>query len=246
MPERRVLITGAGSGIGRAIAVRLAADGASVACVDLRESAAAETVSLIAEQGGLAHAYACDVSDPDQAQQTMARALADVPQLDALVNSAGIGVLAHSADQPPAEWLRIINVNLSGTFFFCQAAVPELLKVGGRILNIASVAGLIGQPYNAAYCASKGGVIALTRALAVEYVDRGVTVNAIAPAGIRTPLIVDVDVPDGVDFTKFARLSSPMGLAEPEEVAALAAFLLSADSRYMTGSVVTMDGGVSV
>jgi meso-butanediol dehydrogenase/(S,S)-butanediol dehydrogenase/diacetyl reductase len=246
MAERRVLITGAGSGIGRAIATRLAGDGASVACVDVNGGAAEETVGLVRDAGGTGHAYTCDVSDPEQVRTTVDQSLADVSRLDALVNVAGIGVLAHTADQPTDEWLRIINVNLSGTFFMCQAAAPSLLEAGGRILNMASVAGLIGQPYNAAYCASKGGVIALTRSLAVEYVDRGVTVNAIAPAGIRTPLIEDVHVPDGVDGSKFARLSSPMGLAEPAEVAALAAFLLSEDSRYMTGSIVTMDGGVSV
>jgi NAD(P)-dependent dehydrogenase (short-subunit alcohol dehydrogenase family) len=124
--------------------------------------------------------------------------------------------------------------------------LPALLESRGRIVNMASVAGLIGQPYNAAYCASKGGVIALTRSLAVEYVDRGVTVNAIAPAGIETPLVTNVAIPDGVDVSKFARLSSPMGMAQPDEVAGLVAFLLSAESRYMTGSIVTMDGGVSV
>jgi len=243
---QHIVVTGAGSGIGRASAVRLAAEGATVACVDLVEAGLAGTAKLIADAGGSCSSHVCDVSDHEQVRAAVGAIRAAGHGIDALVNVAGIGSLAHSADQPAGEWLRIINVNLSGTFFMCQAVLPDLLAARGRIVNMASVAGLIGQPYNAAYCASKGGVIALTRSLAVEYVDKGVLVNAIAPAGIQTPLVTDVAIPDGVDFAKFARLSSPMGMAEPAEVAALVAFLLSEDSRYMTGSIVTMDGGVSV
>ena len=237
------IVTGAGSGIGRAIARRLVAEGATVAGIDLHDGGLAETAALA---GAAFSSHRCDVADPDQVARTVAGIRARTSAIHALVNVAGIGVLAHSTDQPPAEWSRIVDVNLSGTFFMCQAVLPDLLANRGRIVNMASVAGLIGQPYNAAYCASKGGVIALTRALAVEYVDRGVTVNAVAPAGIETPLTTDVPVPDGVDPQKFARLSSPMGTAQPEEVAGLVAFLLSPESRYMTGSIVTMDGGVSV
>jgi meso-butanediol dehydrogenase/(S,S)-butanediol dehydrogenase/diacetyl reductase len=243
---QHIVVTGAGSGIGRATALRLASEGATVACVDLVESSLADTAKMLTDAGGSGTTHVCDISDYAQVRSAVADIQAAEEQIHALINVAGIGNLAHSADQPPEEWSRIINVNLSGTFFMTQAVLPALLATRGRIVNMASVAGLIGQPYNAAYCASKGGVIALTKALAVEYVDKGVLVNAIAPAGVQTPLVTDVAVPDGVDFAKFARLSSPMGMAEPEEVAALVAFLLSKDSRYMTGSIVTMDGGVSV
>lgn len=244
--DQHVVVTGAGSGIGRATALRLASEGATIACIDRDEAGVAETVASIVADGGAASGHVCDISDPTSVATTVAEISSAAPAINALVNVAGIGVLAHSTDQPAAEWSRIIDVNLSGTFFMCQAVLPHLLASRGRIINMASVAGLIGQPYNAAYCASKGGVIALTRSLAVEYVDRGVTVNAIAPAGIDTPLVQDVAIPDGVDFSKFARLSSPMGMAQPAEVAGLVAFLLSEESRYMTGSIVTMDGGVSV
>jgi NAD(P)-dependent dehydrogenase (short-subunit alcohol dehydrogenase family) len=244
--DKFFIVTGAGSGIGRATALRLAAEGAGVAGVDHIEAGLAATMELAGATSAAMSSHVCDISDPGQVARTLDEIRARTSTIHALVNVAGIGVLAHSTDQPPAEWSRIVDVNLSGTFFMCQATLPDLLASRGRIVNMASVAGLIGQPYNAAYCASKGGVIALTRALAVEYVDRGVTVNAIAPAGIETPLTANVAVPDGVDFDKFARLSSPMGTAQPEEVAGLVAFLLSPESRYMTGSIVTMDGGVSV
>lgn len=241
-----VVVTGAGSGIGRATAQRLAAEGATVAGVDRDEAALAATSGRIRAGGGACEGYVCDVSDHAGVKGVVADIKRGGATINAIVNVAGIGTLAHTTEQSAEDWLRIIGVNLSGTFFMCQAVLPDLLSCGGRIINMASVAGLIGQPYNAAYCASKGGVIALTRSLAVEYVDRGVTVNAIAPAGIDTPLIADVAIPEGVVEKKLERLSSPMGLAQPEEVAALVAFLLSKDSRYMTGSIVTMDGGVSV
>lgn len=241
---RHVVVTGAGSGIGRSTALRLVDEGATIAAIDLNVAGLAETSELAGSEAVSVHR--CDISDPDEVAATVADIRAGGRPISALVNVAGIGVLAHSTEQPPSEWARIIAVNLSGMFYMCQAVLPDLLETKGSIVNMASVAGLIGQPYNAAYCASKGGVIALTKSLAVEYIDRGVTVNAIAPAGIKTPLISDVAVPEGVDFSKFARLSSPMGLAQPEEVAGLVAFMLSADGRYMTGSIVTMDGGVSV
>ena len=123
--------------------------------------------------------------------------MADTDAVHALVNIAGIGALAHTTEQPFAEWSRIIDVNLTGTFLMCQAVLPSLLESRGRILNMASIAGLIGQPYNAAYCASKGGVMALTRSLAAEFIERGVTVNAIAAAGIVTPLVENVEFPEG-------------------------------------------------
>lgn len=244
--HRYVIVTGAGSGIGRATAQRLASEGASVACVDWVESSLAQTNALIQAEGGKSQGYTCDISDRDQVGAAVEEILADTDGVHALVNIAGIGTLAHTTEQPLAEWARIIDVNLTGTFLMCQAVLPALLESRGRIVNMASVAGLIGQPYNAAYCASKGGVIALTRALAAEFIERGVTVNAIAAAGIATPLIENVEFPEGASPKLFEKLMSPMGQAQPEEVAGLVAYLLSDEARYMTGSIVTMDGGVTI
>src|SRR5256886_11526368 len=137
------------------------------------------------------------------------------------------------------------SVNLTGTFLMCQAALPYLLDGGGAIVNVASNAGLMGQPYSAAYCASKGGVVNLTRALSVEYLRRGVRVNAVAPGGMNTPMIAGFTMPEGVNMKEFARVTSPLGAAEPEELAGLIAYIASDDARYMVGSIVSMDGGIT-
>jgi NAD(P)-dependent dehydrogenase (short-subunit alcohol dehydrogenase family) len=239
-----IVVTGAGSGIGRATTLRLIDEGGRVAGIDYVAASLDETAKLVPDAASF-FGYECDISDSAKVKSTVAAINGNFPAIHALVNIAGIGNLAHSIDQPVDEWQRIIDINLSGTFYMCQAVLPRLLESRGKIVNMASIAGLIGQPYNAAYCASKGGVIALTRSLATEYVDRGVTVNALAPAGIETPLVTDVEVPDGVVMEKFGRLASEMGLAQPSEVAGLVAFLLSDEARYMTGSIVTMDGGVT-
>jgi NAD(P)-dependent dehydrogenase (short-subunit alcohol dehydrogenase family) len=148
---------------------------------------------------------------------------------------------------PVADWQRIIAVNLTGTFLVCRAALPHLLDGGGVIVTIASNAGLMSQPYSAAYCASKGGVVQLTRALADEYLERGVRVNCIAPGGIDTPLQDAFrNAPEGLDFRKLAKIRTPLGTARPEEIAALIAFVASDEGRYMTGSVLSIDGGLTM
>jgi NAD(P)-dependent dehydrogenase (short-subunit alcohol dehydrogenase family) len=162
-----------------------------------------------------------------------------------VVNSAGIGGFAHSTEESYDRWSAIIGVNLTGTFLVSQAALPHLLEGGGAIVNVASNAGLMGQPYTAAYCASKGGVVNLTRALALEYIKRGVRVNAVAPGGMNTPMIAGFSMPEGVELKEFARVTSPLGYAEPEELAGLIAFVASDDARYMVGSIVSMDGGIT-
>ena len=147
---------------------------------------------------------------------------------------------------PFEDWSRIIGVNLTGTFLMAQAVLPHLLEGGGNIVNIASNAGLMGQPYSAAYCASKGGVVQLTRALADEYLHRGVRVNAIAPGAINTPLLHAFRLPPDADVKRISKLMSPLGGAEPEEVAALIAFVASDEARYMTGTIVSIDGGLTI
>ena len=239
------VVTGAGSGLGRATAHRFGDDGAAVAAVDLDVDAAEKTTAEIGERGGSARAYQVDVTDPAAVKRTVEAVAADLGRPQVLVNSAGIGGFAHTVDETYERWSAILGVNLTGTFLMCQAALPHMLDGGGAIVNVASNAGLMGQPYSAAYCASKGGVVNLTRALSVEYVKRGVRVNAVAPGGMNTPMIAGFTMPEGVNLKEFARVTSPLGYAEPEEVAGVIAYIASDDARYMTGSIVSFDGGIT-
>ncbi len=243
---RTVIVTGAGSGLGRATACRLAAEGAAAACLDIALDAAEATAASVREAGGSARAYAVDVSQPVAVHAAVAAAGSDLGRPSVLINSAGIGKFVHSHEMTFEEWSRIIGVNLTGSFLMAQAVLPYLLDGGGNIVNIASSAGLISQPYSAAYCASKGGVIHLTKALADEYLDRGVRVNAVAPGGMMTPMHKGFVVPAGADPHKLMKLMTPLGTAEPEEVAALVAFVASDEGRYMTGSIVSIDGGITI
>jgi NAD(P)-dependent dehydrogenase (short-subunit alcohol dehydrogenase family) len=243
---KTAIVTGAGSGLGRATAERLAAEGATVAGLDVAVAAAEETAARIKEHGGRARAYAVDVSDPASVAATVGAAANDLGRPSVLVSCAGIGKFAHSHEMPFEDWARIIAVNLTGTFLMARAVLPHMLEGGGSIVNIASNAGLMGQAYSAAYCASKGGVIQLTRALADEYLGRGVRVNAVAPGGIKTPLQKAFRLPDGADAAKIQKIITPLGTATPEEVAALVAFVASDEGRYMTGSIVSIDGGLTI
>ena len=239
------VVTGAGSGLGRATAHRLADEGASVAALDLDADAAEKTTAEIGERDARARAYRVDVMDPAAVKTAMDAVAADLGRPQVLVNSAGIGGFAHTVDETYERWSAILGVNLTGTFLMCQAALPHLLDGGGAIVNVASNAGLMGQPYSAAYCASKGGVVNLTRALSLEYLRRGVRVNAVAPGGMNTPMIAGFTMPEGVNLKEFARVTSPLGAAEPEELAGLIAYIASDDARYMVGSIVSMDGGIT-
>ncbi len=261
-------MTGAGSGIGRATAERLAAEGAVVGCLDRDSGGLAATVEAIeAARTGSALAIECDVTDPvavDQAFQEMSAAGGGAPGV--VCNVAGVGGFSHSHTTSDAEWARMISVNLTGTFFVCRAALQRwaallaenpkafrrrrLLAEGQvhaprpAIVNVASSAGLMGQPYSAAYCASKGGVVALTKALAVEYLEAGIRVNAVAPGGVDTPLISAFAPPDDASPALFARMVSPFGFAPPSEIAAVIVFLASEECGPMTGSIVPVDGGL--
>jgi NAD(P)-dependent dehydrogenase (short-subunit alcohol dehydrogenase family) len=243
---RTAIVTGAGSGLGRATALRLAAEGGAVACFDLAADRAEETAAAIVEKHGKAKAYTVDVSNPTSVREAVGSAAKDLGRPSVLVNSAGIGKFANAHEMPFEDWSRIIGVNLTGSFLMAQAVLPFMLDGGGNIVNIASNAALMGQPYSAAYCASKGGVIQLTRALADEYLSRGVRVNAVAPGGMDTPLQQDFRLPEGADPKVLAKLRSPLGKATPEEVAGLVAFVASDEGRYMTGAIVSIDGGLTI
>lgn len=244
---RTAIVTGAGSGLGAATARRLASEGAAVACIDLAPEALERTLGEIHAGGGRSQAHALDVTDPEAVRAAVGRAANELGRPSVVVNCAGIGRFYHSHEMPLADWQRIIGVNLTGTFLVCQAALPFLLDGGGNIVNIASNAGLMSQPYSAAYCASKGGVVQLTRSLADEYLERKVRVNCIAPGGIDTPLQDSFrNAPEGVDFRKLWKVRTPLGTAKPEEIASLIAFVASDEGRYMTGAIVSIDGGLTM
>jgi NAD(P)-dependent dehydrogenase (short-subunit alcohol dehydrogenase family) len=243
--DRVAIVTGAGSGLGRATAVRLASEGATVATLDLNEGAAKETVAAIENDGGTAQAFAVDVSDWSSVDPTVTAVAAELGRPQVLVNCAGVGTFVRSEQESAENWARIIGVNLTGTFLMCRGVLPRMLDGGGVIVNVASNAGLMGQPYSAAYCASKGGVVNLTRALGVEYRARGVRVNAIAPGGMNTPMLSTFGFPEGAKAEDFAAITSPIGYAEPEEQAGLIAFIASDEGRYMVGQIVSMDGGIT-
>ncbi len=238
-----VIVTGAGSGIGRAVAERVAAEGGRVACLDLVADNAEATASAI---GDAAVALSGDVSDWAQVQAAVGAATEAFGALDVLFNVAGIGAFDESHTVDPAKFEKILAVNLTGTFLMCRAVLPQMVERGrGAIVNTASTAGVMGQPWSAAYCASKGGVIQLTKALATEY-DPPLCVNAVAPGGVETPLYGQFIPPEGGDWNRLKKMSRDnVPPAAPATLANAYAFLGSDEASYMTGSIVVVDGGIT-
>jgi NAD(P)-dependent dehydrogenase (short-subunit alcohol dehydrogenase family) len=243
--EKVAVITGAGSGIAQATARRFGSEEATVACLDIDEGAAEKTAAAIVEAGGSASAFHCNVADPESVTTAVAAVVSSLGAPNVLCNIAGVGGFANTIELPFDEWQRVIAVNLTGTFLMCQATLPHILENGGNIVNTASNAGLQGLAYAAAYCASKGGVVQLTRALAIEYWKRGIRVNAVAPGGVDTPLSRGFSMPDDADMSFMAKMMAPLGMAEPDDLASLFAYIASDEARYMTGAIVSMDAGLT-
>src|SRR5262245_54321906 len=236
------LITGAGSGIGRAVTLRLAREGAIVLGVDIDGDRLAETQ---ASADGKVVVRQADLGEPDECAAAVAACVDELGRLDVLGNVAGIYFAGHATDLTVEQYRRVMSVNLDACVFLAQAALPHLLASGGNIVNIASNAGLQGIPYSLAYAVSKGGVVQLTRALAVEYLKTPLRVNAIAPAGTNTNLSAAVAFPSGMDRDLARRMAGLRGMTEPDEVAALFAFLASDEARSVTGAVYTIDNGLT-
>jgi NAD(P)-dependent dehydrogenase (short-subunit alcohol dehydrogenase family) len=241
---RVAIVTGAGSGIGRATAERLASEGARVVCADVNLTGAEETAETIRGASGEARAVRCDVSDPAAITALVDGAVKAWGKLDVVANVAGIGGFKRTTEVTLEEWNRMIAINLTGPFLLCQAALPHILAAKGAIVNTASVAGLKSHPYSAAYCASKGGVVLLTKALAAEYGRKGIRINCVCPGGIETPMINAFQLPEGVNQAVLQRLM-PLGrFGQAPEVAATIAFLASDDALYINGAAIVVDGGM--
>jgi NAD(P)-dependent dehydrogenase (short-subunit alcohol dehydrogenase family) len=243
-----VVITGGGSGIGRATAARVARDGNAVAIVDRHGDNARATAAEVTAAGGRAEAYECDVADDGSVVDCLARAVDAFGRLSGVVTAAGI---FHGPDLQPAhqvsvdDFLRVLGVNLVGTFAVISHALPSLMDGGGSIVTIASTAAIRGHGYGSGYTASKGGVEALTRLLAVQYGAHGVRANCVCPGGVDTPMSAGTFA--SPEAKARAKKSIPIGrYAQAEDIADVVAFLLSDDARYVTGQTIPVEGGATI
>jgi 3-oxoacyl-[acyl-carrier protein] reductase len=237
------VVTGAGRGIGHAIAIRLANEGARVASVSRTEANAQKTADEInAARADVAKAYAVDVADQAAVQKTATQIFADFGRVDILVNNAGVTRDGLSMRMSMEDWDTVLNTNLKGAFNFAQAVMRPMIKQrSGRIINISSIAGLTGNAGQANYSASKAGLIGLTKTLARELASRGITVNAVAPGLIETDMttVLSDEIRQGI------LQKVPLGkLGEPDDVAGAVAYLASPEAKYITGQVLTVDGGM--
>ena len=241
------LVTGGGSGIGRAICERFAREGARVAVADWRGPAAEETVARIGAEGGAAVATSGDVASPEDAARMIEETVAAFGRLDMLVANAGQALVATATETTPEQWERVIGTNLTGCFLPVRAAIPHLIAAGGgSIVLTASQLGFVGAERFAAYAASKGGVVNLARALALDHARDRIRVNALCPGAVETPLLLDQfagqDGPQG-SLADLVALHPIGRLGRPEEIAAAALFLASDEASFVTGSALVVDGG---
>ncbi len=245
---RTIVVSGGGSGIGRATARRAAREGAAIAVVDRHRDNAEETAGMIRGAGGTAAAYACDVVDDGEVARAIEAANREIGRVSGVVTAAGI---FHGPDLRPAhevsvdDFVHVLRVNLVGTFAVIKHALPHLVDGGGAIVTIASTAAIRGHGFGAGYTASKGGVDALTRLLAVQYGPHGVRANCICPGGVDTPMTGGAfATPEAIER---ARRTIPLGHhAQPEDIGDVAVFLLGDDARHLTGSTLPVEGGATI
>ena len=243
---RACVVTGAGSGIGRAIAVRLAEEGGRVLCADVNGEAAEETASSI---GGAAEASATDVSDPRAVEAMVARCAELHGRVDVLVNNAGVNIPGVLHEVPDDVIDKTMAVNVKGPIYGCRAAIPRMLEQGGgSIVNVSSVNGIVSEPYLSVYSASKGAVVMLTKGVALDYAKQGIRCNAICPSWVDTPInYAHAEMLGGLQHVydtidSFQPIGRP---GRPEEIAHVALFLASDEASFMTGAIVSADGGMT-
>ncbi len=241
--DKVALVTGGGSGIGRACCRLLAREGAKVVAADIMPDRVEETARSIREKGGTCEALTVDVSRSEEIDRMISTTVETFGRLDILVNNAGILLMKSALDTTEEEWDRVLSINLKSVFLSSRRAIPEMLKAGrGKIVNLASLTAVATDPFHAAYAASKAGVIALTKAMALEFARKGICINCVCPGAVRTNIAIPADeIP-----VKSPMEGVPLGyMAEPEEIAKVILFLASEDADYLVGENIMVDGGIS-
>lgn len=244
LKNKVAIVTGASKGIGKAIAISFAKEGASVVLASRSSNILEAIVQEIKAAGGEAMAISVDVRNVESINEMVKKTVDRYGRLDLLVNNAGITMGSPSEDLSPEDWRTALETDLFGVFFACQAAARIMIpQGGGNIINISSVYGIVATPRRAAYCASKAAVNELTKVLAIEWADRRIRVNAIAPGYVRTELVQDVIDKGAISLEAILRRTPQGRIGEVEDITGLAVYMASDDSAYMTGSIVNIDGG---
>ncbi|MFT7607380.1 MAG: meso-butanediol dehydrogenase/(S,S)-butanediol dehydrogenase/diacetyl reductase [Candidatus Aldehydirespiratoraceae bacterium] len=239
------LLTGAASGVGKATAIRLASEGAKVFGLDINAEGMEDTKATVEAAGGEMTCRVTDIGSVEECHAAAAACVETYGGIDVLGNIAGIANQRHVHQVTEAEWDLMNNVNLKGMFFLTQAALPHILERHGNIINIASNAGLMGQAYTVPYCATKGGVVNMTKALAMEFVKQPIRINAIAPGGIDTPLVHNFELQVDIDFALMQPYIGYRDASTAEQIAGLFAFVASDEGANIHGSIISADGGLT-
>jgi len=240
------IVTGGASGMGRASAIRLAEEGATVVIGDIDVAGAEKTATSIAGAGGVASVVGFDASDADSCVRLVERAVAEHGRLDVVANVAGISSFYHLHETTNEIWERFLAVNLTSVLVICREAMPHLRKSRGCVINFASINARMPVAYHAGYAASKAGVVALTKSIAQEFVAEGVRCNAICPGGFDTAMNVNIRMPEDIDRAMLAKLMNPrIPMADAERITGAVVFLASDDAAYVNGEEIVVDGGLT-
>jgi meso-butanediol dehydrogenase/(S,S)-butanediol dehydrogenase/diacetyl reductase len=246
LKDRVVLITGAAGGLGRATALAFAQAEATPFIIDVKHEELEETRRLVAELGRPCIAHATDISTRAACFDSVARGVAEFGRLDVLCNVAAVVHFKPSVDVTEADWTRVMAVNFNAPFYFCQAAIPYLLKYAGNIVNVSSVVGQTGIAYSAAYAAAKAGLINMTRSLAMEYIKQPIRINAVVPGAMATAMNATDDVSAGIDLELIARFRPPRPVAGPERTADFIVYIASDLGKSFHGASLNIDDGMSL
>ena len=249
LKDKVAIITGGARGIGRGIATRYALEGAKVVIADFKEKEAKETLDEIKKAGGEAIFIKTDVTDNSTIENMVKETISTYSKIDILVNNAGISLMRKITEAKIEDWDRLNDVNLKGVWLCTRAVAPEMIKKKyGKIINISSISGVVGYKWESIYCTTKGGVVNMTRELAVELIPFNIYVNCICPGIIKTPLYIDIDFPlDDPENLKYTLKAIPSKrIGEPKDIAGAAFFLASDDSSYVVGQILLVDGGYTL